>query len=888
VAERQRIADRYEIVGTVGHGGMGDVYRGLDEQTGETVAIKLLKPDIVDAMPNLIERFEREGEALRRLNHPNIVKMLAAVEEDGLYYLVMEYVPGGSLRDLLENQPQLPIPRVLEIALDLADALTRAHRLQIIHRDLKPANVLLAEDGTPRLTDFGVARLGSETRMTETGAVIGTYAYLSPEACRSSDIDTRTDIWAFGVLLYEMLAGQHPFQREHGPATLISILNDPVPDLTALRPDVPPALVALIDRMLQKDRDERIPSVRQVGAELEAIIYGLDTPLRPAITPALGPDAGRSRFATETPPEVPPPYTTPAAPEPVTQTAAGAGAPPDSRRMVSRTWIVLADVVVLALVVALVGALAFAFGIVGGDDDSGGGSAASGPVMVEPVGPGEYMVLVSELEALDDDDDHDMTRFVRDDLIARLEDEVPFSNLRVRAYPQVITSGEAALAAAEANNAPVVVWGNYTGGQVEVTVQIGTLAPFSYIGIDREMLERTVNVRAVMTDPRHQSVASSVLAVMNVLQTADGRGYEVARTVAILGALELDHAETISGGVGAALQTAITYYLDDTPRAIEGYDQGIALQPDNPLLYTFRGAGYVRLGEFDRALRDFETAERLGPPDWATPAYTLGLLASSTGDIDAAIAYLSEVVALRPDDWFAWNYRGALYYLQGDREQAQQDVDRALALGPDTNFAYITGLVLALREGQIFTAHELMQEILTRFPDPTYSSRLFEALYGDRVDNLFAAVYSAVGNLILGRYEEVLRSADAALAIDDSMADVYLLQGLAYCSLDDNEASEAALTQAIEYDPDFAEAYALRAQVRMALGDRGGMLDDLRIVSEYDLGPEFEAMVQAGVAGDLNCKTFFTYDYSELMEVMGETGEDMGTLEATAAGVDDE
>src|SRR5215813_2838993 len=157
------IANRFELGDFLSQGGMGTVYRGRDAQTGETIAIKQLKPELVDNTSELLQRFIREGEALRTLNHPNIVKLLATAEQDGQQYLVMEYMAGGSLADLLKDQPQLPIPRVMEIALELSDALARAHHLKIIHRDVKPANVLLAPDGTPRLTDFGFARTDEST-----------------------------------------------------------------------------------------------------------------------------------------------------------------------------------------------------------------------------------------------------------------------------------------------------------------------------------------------------------------------------------------------------------------------------------------------------------------------------------------------------------------------------------------------------------------------------------------------------------------------------------------------------------------------------------------------------------------------------------------------------
>jgi serine/threonine protein kinase/formylglycine-generating enzyme required for sulfatase activity len=299
----QRIAHRFEIrdpeKDLLGRGSMGEVYRATDNHTGKPVAVKALDPRAVARDPSILERFAREGEALRQLNHPNIVRMVAAVEQDGQHYLVMEYVAGGSLQDLLTAQRPLPTRRVLEIALELADALTRAHHLGIIHRDLKPANVLLAEDGTPRLTDFGIARVSDSPRLTETGILVGTPDFLSPEACSGRALDERTDIWAFGVLLFEMLTGETPFRGDNLTAKLTAILTQPVPDLGKRCPDAPEALVDLVYRMLEKDRGQRIPSVRLVGAELEAILKGreVSTPVR------LAPE--ESRFSTPSPPPGP-------------------------------------------------------------------------------------------------------------------------------------------------------------------------------------------------------------------------------------------------------------------------------------------------------------------------------------------------------------------------------------------------------------------------------------------------------------------------------------------------------------------------------------------------------------------------------------------------------
>ncbi|MCK4900898.1 MAG: serine/threonine-protein kinase PknK, partial [Anaerolineales bacterium] len=273
MSKHQLILNRYEMGNLLSQGSMGMVYRGSDTQTQQPVAIKVLRPEIVANNPGLVTRFTREADALRALNHPNIIKVLAAAEEDGKHFLVMEFVPGGSLRDLLERDAQISISTILEIALDVADALTRSHRLKIIHRDIKPSNVLLAEDGTPRLSDFGLARMAGKN-ITQVGALMGTLVYISPEVYGGMKADTRSDIWAFGVMLFEMLAGRAPFEADDPLGIALAITKQPTPNLEMLRPEAPIALIDLIYRMLDKDPAARIPSVRLVGAELEAILAG--------------------------------------------------------------------------------------------------------------------------------------------------------------------------------------------------------------------------------------------------------------------------------------------------------------------------------------------------------------------------------------------------------------------------------------------------------------------------------------------------------------------------------------------------------------------------------------------------------------------------------------
>lgn len=269
------ISNRFEIGALIGGGATGNVYMGVDTLTGEKVAIKALRREIIASKPELVERFRREGEALRRLNHPNIVKVLATVEEEKQSYIIMEYVGGGSLASLIARQQKLPAGQSVAIALEIADALSRAHHLDILHRDIKPENILLAEDGTPRLTDFGLAHLGNYPALTEAGSILGTFYYLSPEACENQKLDPRADIWSLGIVLYEMLSGQVPFSGESPFEIIYAIKNQPLPDPGWRQPEIPAKLADLVRKMLMKDRVARFASARQVGAELETIMKTL-------------------------------------------------------------------------------------------------------------------------------------------------------------------------------------------------------------------------------------------------------------------------------------------------------------------------------------------------------------------------------------------------------------------------------------------------------------------------------------------------------------------------------------------------------------------------------------------------------------------------------------
>lgn len=299
------VGGRYQLEAQIGQGGMGIVHRAVDTRTGNIVAIKQLRRDVTSARPELIERFLREAEALRDLNHPNIVRALDTIVDGKEHFIVMDYVKGRDLREYLQQYGRLPVVQTVRIGLEVADALTRAHYLKIVHRDLKPANILLTDDGVPRLTDFGVAYFAGNERITDVSVALGTPHYMAPELLRGDPPDYRADIWSLGVILFELLTGSHPFHGDSITELLMNIIASDPPDLETIREDVPVALADLIYRMLIKDREARIPSIRLVGAELEPILQ------------LLNPDGGRI-----TPLSLPTPWPGPAE------------TPPDSQRAV--------------------------------------------------------------------------------------------------------------------------------------------------------------------------------------------------------------------------------------------------------------------------------------------------------------------------------------------------------------------------------------------------------------------------------------------------------------------------------------------------------------------------------------------------------------------------
>ena len=281
------VDNRYELGELIGYGGMAEVHRGRDVRLGREVAVKVLRADLARD-PSFQARFRREAQAAASLNHPAIVAVYDTGEEDMLGtqpYIVMEYVEGRTLRDVLKIEGRLMPRRAMEIVADVCAALDFSHRTGIIHRDVKPGTVMITRPGAVQVMDFGIARAVADNAatVTQTAAVIGTAQYLSPEQARGENVDARSDVYSTGVLLFELITGHPPFTGDSPVAVAYQHVRENPPPPSTINPDVPPELDAIVLKAMAKNPANRYQSAGEMRADLIRAINGRPVEAEPVM-----------------------------------------------------------------------------------------------------------------------------------------------------------------------------------------------------------------------------------------------------------------------------------------------------------------------------------------------------------------------------------------------------------------------------------------------------------------------------------------------------------------------------------------------------------------------------------------------------------------------------
>ncbi len=265
------LSGRYRLEARIGAGGMSTVYRALDETLQRQVAIKLMNREVATDSDHLV-RFRREARAVAQLSHPHIVGVIDAGEDEGRPYIVFEYVEGETLKERIRRLGRLPIAEAVAYAIEISRALGAAHARHIVHRDVKPQNVLIDEEGSAKVTDFGIARTLDEEGLTADGRVLGTTDYVSPEQALGQQVTGQSDLYSVGIVLYEMLTGEVPFKGENQVAVAMKHVREAIPDVQAKRPEVSAALAAVVDNATAKKQQDRYADDAELIHDLEDVL----------------------------------------------------------------------------------------------------------------------------------------------------------------------------------------------------------------------------------------------------------------------------------------------------------------------------------------------------------------------------------------------------------------------------------------------------------------------------------------------------------------------------------------------------------------------------------------------------------------------------------------
>lgn len=645
-----KTVSHYKILKKLGEGGMGVVYKAEDTKLQRPVALKFLPPELTRD-PETKTRFVHEARSASALDHPNICNIHEIGEtRDGQLFICMTFYKGETLKKKIQ-QESLPLDQVLSIAMQMASGLARAHEVGIIHRDIKPANIMVTERDEVKIVDFGLAKLTGQTDITKNGTLLGTSAYMSPEQLRGELLDTRTDIWSFGVVLYELLCGKQPFRSDYEQAIIYLILNENPTPLQELRPDIPDELVKIVDRCLQKKPKDRYSSI----AEIKELLY-------PEVTPTgyvykLKTIKQKSVFLKK--------YALPLISFILLVSVIGIG----------RFWLSLPREKHLII---------FPFKNISGD------------VQAEIYCTGWLELLNSRLTQLNQF--NKSLKIITSDII---------SSMNVGSVADAYDRVGATLAI----KGSVDHRENYT----QLTVNLidtrslrqldSEVIRIDHNLVDTRVDEELINQIATMLEldiPRLER--SDFFAVSTNRQDAldhyiNGKGYmEKSEDIGNIDtairyfyrALEIDSNFTLAyAGLGRAFwikysETKDTSYVSP---AIDACQKAMELNGKYPESYLTCGIIYKGIGQYENAMENLKRAIQLDP-EFAQAYWNLGAIYWSLGDTASAINTYQAAIKIRPAYWQGYSHLGTFYLRTGQYKKAKDQFQKIVDLLPNSEKGY--------------------------------------------------------------------------------------------------------------------------------------------------------------------------------------------------------
>jgi eukaryotic-like serine/threonine-protein kinase len=707
-----RKLSHYEVLRKLGEGGMGVVYLARDTDLDRFVALKFLSPRMVDS-DDKIARFTQEARAISALNHPHIATIYEMEEVGGSEFLVLEYLPGGSLREKLaewrSRGERLPLPLAIDWTIQIAEGLSHAHRHGIVHRDVKPSNVLFAEEGSLKIADFGLAKVasGENNGLTESGIAIGTPPCMSPEQARGDEVDERTDIFSLGIILFELIAGEPPFYGANAMAQLHQIVYAPAPSLSRFRADAPDFLQSIVSKSLEKAPELRYQTMADLVTALRA------------------PGSQRESLSLR---------------DQSTITM-----PPAPAVRLPRRWRMAVGAVVLA-------GIPIAVGLPGVRHE------ASNWFLARPL-PAEKRIAVLEFTNIGADPKNralaDGLMEVVSNSLTRMEQGtllvVPATDVRKE---RVTSTGEAW----RRLGANLAITGSVGRNGDAVRIMINLVDTRSVTQLrtetvktdlaDPALLDRVVEKVALMFEPALQSQATK--------SVRDGKSHTAgAERYYIEGVGDLrrnDRPESIDDAIGAfrrAVALDGNYALayaglaeaewrkysvlrdpESMAGAIESSDRALHLNGRLAPVHVTAGMVQSGTGHYERAVRELQRALDLDPR--SADAYReLATTYSAMGRIDLAEATYKKAIDLRPDAWWSLKQIGLFYLNHGRYPEAQQYFAKVIQLTPASAKAYSNLGVAYVKMGRNADAVDQFQKSISIEPIAAACSNLGYLYYMD-------------------------------------------------------------------------------------------------------------------------------------------------------------